>query len=69
VHRRLAVPNDKLTGHCSQDEGHQQRTVISASNLIGIKTPSFRLSHRDWPLIRHEQMTPPAYSAEPIRRG
>src|SRR5690348_8164191 len=31
--------------------------------------PSFRLSHGDWPLIRHEQMTPPAYSAGPIRRG
>ena len=27
------------------------------------------LSHGDWPLIRHEQMTPPAYPAEPIRRG
>ena len=22
----------------------------------------------DWPLISHEQMTPPPYSAEPIRR-
>jgi hypothetical protein len=31
--------------------------------------PSFRLSHGDWPLIRHEQMTRPVYSAEPIRRG
>jgi hypothetical protein len=31
--------------------------------------PSFRLSHGDWPLIRHEQMTPPVYSAGTIRRG
>jgi NAD(P)-dependent dehydrogenase (short-subunit alcohol dehydrogenase family) len=26
---------------CSQVEGHQQRTVISATNLISIKTPQF----------------------------
>ena len=41
ANRRLAVPKDKLAGHSSQVEGHQQRTVISAANLIRIKTHQF----------------------------
>jgi hypothetical protein len=39
--RRLAVPKDKIAGHSSQVEGHQQRMVSSATNLISIKTPQF----------------------------
>jgi hypothetical protein len=68
AHRRLAVQKDKLAGHWSRVEGHKQRTVISATNLIK-KIHRFRLSHGDWLLIHHEQVSPPAYSAEPIRRG
>jgi hypothetical protein len=35
------VPKDKLAGHPSQVERHQQRTVISAANLTSIKTRQF----------------------------
>jgi hypothetical protein len=35
------APPDKLAGHPSQVEGHQQRTVISATNLISIKSRKF----------------------------
>jgi len=60
-----------IAEHACSGTSNVGRILIAKShpNHNATRTVSAQLSHGNWSLIRHEQMTPPAYSTERIRRG